>query len=111
VVDDEPAVVEVLTRFLEKAGHRVAGAGSAEAAVAALQKETYDFVLLDLVLPDITGLQSLARLKKLTPAPIHVMSGLNDSETKGDALLLGATGFFGKPLDLPAVLAAIDKLP
>ena len=43
--------------------------------------------------------------------PIHVMSGMNDGETRKDALLLGASGFFGKPLEIPAILAAIEALP
>lgn len=111
MVDDEPAAVEMLARFLENNGHRAVGAGSAEAALESLKKGTYDFVLLDLILPGLTGLQALAELKKNTTAPIHVMSGLNDSETKADALLLGAAGFFGKPLDLGAVLSAVNQLP
>ena len=111
MVDDEPAAVEILTRFLEANGHRVQGAGSAEAALEALQGGTFDLVLLDLVLPGLTGLQALAEMKKLTRVPIHLMSGLNDPETRKDALLLGASGFFGKPLELAAVLAAVDALP
>jgi DNA-binding response OmpR family regulator len=111
VVDDEPAAVEILTRFMEAKGHAVEGAGSAEAAAEALRRGAYDFVLLDVVLPGRTGMQALAELRTLTRAPIHVMSGLNDEETRKDILLLGASGFFGKPLDLPAILAAIDALP
>jgi len=111
VVDDEPAAVEMLARYLETGGHRAEGAASAEDALEALKKRTYDLVLLDLILPGLTGLQALSALKKLTRAPIHIMTGLNDGETKKDALLLGADGFFGKPLDLPAVLAAVNALP
>jgi DNA-binding response OmpR family regulator len=96
---------------MEASGHRADGAGSAEAAADALRRGTYDFVLLDVVLPGRTGLQALAELRTLTPAPIHVMSGMNDDEMRKDALLLGATGFFGKPLDLAAILAAIAALP
>lgn len=111
VVDDEPASVEILARLLEARGHRVAGAGSAEAAAAALRRESYDFVLLDVVLPGRTGMQALAELRTLTRAPIHAMSGLNDEETRKDILLLGAAGFFGKPLDIESILAAIEALP
>ena len=111
MVDDEPAAVEMLARFLENAGHRVEGAGSAEAAVAALKHGSFDLVLLDLILPGQTGLQALAELQKLTRAPIHVMTGLNDAETRKDVLLLGASGFLGKPLDLAEVQAAVAALP
>lgn len=111
VVDDEPAAVEILTRYMEANGHRVDGAGSAEAAIEALRGGAYDLVLLDVVLPGRTGMQALAELRTLTAAPIHIMSGLNDEETRKDAMLLGASGFFGKPLDLAAILAAVAALP
>jgi DNA-binding response OmpR family regulator len=111
VVDDEPSAIEILSRFLETKGHRVTGAGSAEAAADALRRESFDLVLTDVVLPGKTGLQALAELRSLTRAPIHVMSGLNDDEMRKDAELLGADGFFGKPLDLDAVVAALDALP
>jgi DNA-binding response OmpR family regulator len=111
VVDDESVAIDILTHFLEAKGHRVDGAGSAEEAVDILRRNSYDFVLLDNVLPGRTGLQALAELKTLTRAPIHMMSGMNDGDMRQDALLLGANGFFGKPLDLPAILAAIEALP
>lgn len=111
VVDDEAPVVEILVRCLGAKGHRVTGAGSAEAAADALRRGAHDFVLLDVVLPGLTGLEALAQLRTLTRAPIHVMSGQNDSDMRMDALLLGASGFFGKPLDIAAILAAVDALP
>ncbi|MFI5362946.1 MAG: response regulator [Elusimicrobiota bacterium] len=111
IVDDEPAAVEILLRFLSLKGHRPAGAGSAEEAVDVLRRAACDFVLLDIVLPGRTGLQALAELRTLTKAPIHMMSGQNDAEMRKDAMLLGASGFFGKPLDLEAILAAVDALP
>lgn len=111
VVDDEPATVEIIHRFLGAKGHRVVGAGSAEDAAAALRAGSFDFVLLDVCLPGRTGLQALAEMRKLTPAPIYVMSGMNDDESQKDALLLGAKGFFGKPIDFGAIVAAVDALP
>ena len=111
VVDDEETSVEIIIRFVEHAGHRAVGAGDAELAVAALKQGRFDLILLDLILPGRTGLQAMAEMKSLTRAPIYAMSGLSDPETRKDALLLGATGFFGKPLDLAKVLAVIAALP
>jgi two-component system phosphate regulon response regulator OmpR len=111
VVDDEPTSVEIFSRYMGTKGHRVVGAGSAEEAMDALRGGAFDLILLDIVLPGITGLQALAQLRRLTAAPIHIMSGQNDDDTRQDALLLGASGFFGKPLDLSAIVAAIEALP
>lgn len=109
VVDDEKPSVEVIIRYLGAKGHRVVGAGSAEEAEELLRRGAFDFVLLDIVLPGRTGLQALTGFRGLTKAPIHVMSG--DDEARRDALLLGARGFFVKPMDLAEVAAEIDKLP
>jgi two-component system response regulator PfeR len=105
-VDDEPMNVEILARYLESKGHRVTGAGDSEQALAALRAGTFDLVLVDLVLPGRTGLEALPDLSALTRAPLYLMSGQNDAETRRDALLLGAAGFLPKPIDL-AVLAEI----
>lgn len=111
VVDDEPPNVEVLLRVLANEGHAATGAESAEAAAAFLETGAYDFVLLDHVLPGTTGMQSLGRLRALTKAPIYLMSGYSDDDTRQDALLLGATGFMAKPLDVTALLAVLEALP
>jgi DNA-binding response OmpR family regulator len=110
-VDDEPMNVEILARFLEAKGHAVVGAGDCDAAVAALRERRFDLLLVDLVLPGRTGLEAIPEFSALTQAPIHIMSGLNDPDTRRDSLLLGAAGFLPKPLDLEQVCALIDALP
>ena len=111
VVDDEAAHVEVLLRALEMKGHDGAGAPSVEEAAKLLAAGPFDFVLLDHVLPGKTGMESISRLKTLTRAPIHIMSGYSDDDTRRDAELLGADGFQGKPLDLDVLYAALAALP
>ena len=111
VVDDEKPALEILTRYFALKGHRVTGAGSAEAAEDALRRETFDLVLMDIVLPGRTGLQALADFRKLTKAPLHIMSGDDEEETRRSAQLLGAAGFIPKPLDLAAIAAVIEALP
>jgi DNA-binding response OmpR family regulator len=111
VVDDEKPSVEILARYFALKGHRVKGAGSAEAAEELLRRETFDLVLMDIVLPGRSGLQSLAVFRKLTNAPLHIMSGDGDDEARKGAMLLGAAGFFPKPLDLAEIVAVLDALP
>ncbi len=110
VVDDEPPSVEVIARILTARGHAVTGAASAEEALEFLKNDSFDLVLLDLVLPGMTGLQALAPMNTLTKAPIHIMSGQTDDGTRYDALLLGAAGFLPKPLDLKSLQALVDAL-
>lgn len=111
VVDDERPNIEILARTLAAKGHATIAAESAEEALAALASTTCDLVLLDQVLPGATGMQSLGKLAALTRAPIYMMSGNSDDETQLDAKLLGAKGFFAKPLDINEILAVIAALP
>jgi len=111
VVDDEPAIIEILLRSLETQGHAGKGAESAEEAAAALSAGTYDLVLLDHVLPGVTGMQALGKLRGLTKAPVYIMSGYTGDDTRQDVMLLGATGFLPKPLALADLLAVIAALP
>lgn len=111
VVDDEGSNVEILLRCLAQQGHTGVGAGSAEGAVQALERGAFDLVLLDHVLPGETGMQALPRLRALTAAPIHIMSGFSDDETRRDAELLGAAGFLPKPIELDSLFALLRALP
>ena len=111
LVDDEPALTEVLSRAFASKGHRADSADSAEAAERALDGAVYDLVLLDHVLPGATGMQALGSLRAKTKAPIHLMSGYTDDDTRRDAELLGATGFLPKPIDVAVVLALAAALP
>lgn len=108
IVEDDRPSLEVVTRILAGRGHSVTGAGSAEEALAALDGASFDIVLLDLVLPGMTGLQALAEIKRRTAADVHLMSGQTDEDTRQDALLLGAASFLPKPLDLKTVAALVD---
>ena len=111
IVDDEPAIIEVLLRALAVKGHVARTVDNAEDAAGVLAESPCDLVLLDHVLPGATGMQSLGRLRALTRAPIYLMSGHSDDDTRADALLLGATGFLAKPFDVQEIYALIDALP
>lgn len=111
VVDDETSAREIMTRVLERKGHRVACAASAEEAEPLLRRGSFDIVLLDHVLPGVSGMQALQTFRPLTKAPIYVMSGYTDPEFRKDALLLGAAGFLPKPLDFVALEALLEALP
>lgn len=111
MVDDERASLEILLRCLRQKGHTGVGADSAEEAARALAAGAFDLVLLDHVLPGQTGMQAIPRLRALTRAPIHIMSGYSDDETRRDAVLLGASGFIPKPIEFEAVSSLLESLP
>lgn len=109
MVDDERSCVPAMRRLFARAGYTLIAVGSAEEALTRTQTETFDAVLLDVSLPGMTGLEAITELGRRSDAPVFVMSGHSDDEMKKDALLLGAAGFFRKPLDFKEAVAAMDR--
>ena len=110
IVDDEAIVREILSRQLKAWGHEVILAASAEEALTLLEKEEADAVLLDNVLPGMTGLQALAEVRKRSRAAVILMTGHFDTEFEKDALLLGAAAVLAKPLDAEALRRTLESL-
>ena len=109
IVDDEATIVEVLTRHLEDRGYQVGAAASAEAALALLDQGPADVILLDNVLPGMTGMEALAQIRRRSAAPVILMTGHFDEEFRRDARLLGAADILAKPFDVEAVAALLAR--
>lgn len=109
LIEDEPVVVRMIARYLADAGHSVASAGNAEEGIERLQVERPDFVLLDLELPGMTGVEAIPLIKERCNSPILIISGYADDELRRDLLSLGAQGVFAKPLNFQKLLAALQS--
>jgi two-component system nitrogen regulation response regulator NtrX len=109
VVDDEPNIRRMLAALLEEEGHVVAAAGTVAEAVAALPGVAPDVVLLDLMLPDGSGMDVLERMRRQDPTvPVVMMSGRATLSDAVRATRLGAFHFIEKPLSPEAVLLTVD---
>ena len=110
VVEDDTDVVLVLRRILERFGHVVTHAGSAEAALAAIKGGGFDAVLLDNGLPGAMGITALPELVAAASAPVIMMTGHPNEDVRQDALLLGAKALIGKPFDAGEIEALLLKV-
>ena len=100
VVEDELKFSGALKAFFEQRGFRVATASTAQAALDQWQQFPADVVLLDLKLPDRSGLEVLSQLKGQSPnVRVIVLSGLLDQETIQEAFHRGASEYLTKPVD------------
>ena len=108
VVEDDPDINKLLCRILEGAGYacRPAFSGS-EAALWAGQYE-YDLVLLDLMLPGLTGEEFISQMRSKKTMPIIVLSAKAGLEDRVNVLRLGADDFIPKPFDNDEVLARVE---
>jgi two-component system response regulator AtoC len=110
LVEDDLSFAKHLARFLVKEGHEVEHASSGEDGVRLFQDKTPDIVLLDLMLPDIGGLQVLEQIKKLDDSSaVIVMTAHGSITTAVDAIHLGALDYITKPIDLEALEIKLDQ--
>jgi two-component system KDP operon response regulator KdpE len=104
-VDDEPQILRLLTIALEANGYRVSTAASGQEALAVAAQQHHDLILLDLGLPDMTGLQVLKQLREWTQAPVIIITVHEAAAEKIEALDLGADDYVTKPFNTGELLA------
>ena len=113
VAEDDADLRGVLTASLTKSGHRVVAARDGAEALAAVEREHIDVLVLDLMMPNIDGFEVLARLKELRNGesiPVIVVSGTDRSSTELQALRLGANVYLSKPIDSAGLAEEVTKL-
>lgn len=97
ITEDEKPMGRALQIKFEKNGFSVTSANDGEEALAFLEKETFDVILLDLIMPKINGFKVLETLKDQgIKTPVCVMTNLSQEEDKEKAMKLGARDFFVK---------------
>jgi adenylate cyclase len=113
VVDDNAFNREVLVRRLERQGHTVAEAVNGRDALEKLAAEHFDLVLLDILMPEMDGLEALARLKadvKLRHLPVIMISALSDIDRVAHCLQVGADDYLPRPYNATILRARVDAL-
>ena len=107
VVDDEQQILRALRTSLRGAGYEVETAETAEAALAAAAMRPPDAVILDLVLPDGTGIDVCRELRKWSSAPVILLSAVGEEREKIAALDAGADDYVTKPVGIDELLARL----
>jgi len=109
VVDDEAAMREVLSARLEKKGFAVVTAETGGEAHSLLEEHPPDVVISDVVLPDLSGLDLLRKLKSGNPhRPVILITAYGTVDSAVEAIKRGATDFLTKPIDHDKLLAIIE---
>ena len=110
IVDDNPEFARMAERFLEHQGFRIAIADSGYKAVEKIQSEPQDLVLLDLKLPDVTGMEVLKRIKEINDdVAFIIITGYGGEQVAIDFMKAGALDFLSKPIDNEILLKTIKN--
>ena len=110
VVDDEASMREYLRTLLEVDGYAVDTAANGPEAIARVQERAPDVTLLDIVMPQMDGIQTLSQLRRLHPElKVIILSCLNDTHKVVEAMRLGATDYVTKPFQKGDLDAALES--
>jgi DNA-binding response OmpR family regulator len=107
VADDEPMVRDVLARYLEQDGFRVRAAADGETALAAMEDDGADLVLLDLMVPRVDGFEVFRRIREARPVPVIMLTARGDETDRIVGLELGADDYIAKPFSPREVVARV----
>jgi DNA-binding response OmpR family regulator len=108
VIDDHAMNRDLLTRYLKREGHTAATAENGRQGLAMMIMRKFDLVLLDLMMPEMTGFEVLQRMREdedLARIPVVVISALEDTESAARSIELGAEDYLTKPIN-PVLLKA-----
>ncbi|MDF2543970.1 MAG: DNA-binding response regulator [Herbinix sp.] len=110
VVEDNEDINTILRRYLERDGYQAIGAFSGTEAKLQLSINSFDLILLDLMIPGITGEELIKEIRLTSQTPIIVISAKSTLEDKVNALKSGADDYMVKPFEKEEVLARVGAL-
>ena len=112
LVDDDPKQVKLLSLRLANEGYRVLAAQSGEQALETIKLEKPALVLLDILMPDLNGIEVLKKIKKIdSNIPVAMVTSIWDDEEGKRAFEAGAYEYITKPVDIEHLkLAVLTKL-
>ncbi len=113
VVDDEPDLVELISYNLERQGHVVISAGDGEAALALARSRSPDLVVLDVMMPALSGIEVARRLRSRTETasmPIIMLTARTDETHEIEGLGAGSDDYITKPFSMRVLMARIEAV-
>ncbi len=111
VIDDERAIAESCSRALSRQGHRVRACSDSEQGLAEALTGKYDVLFLDLMMPKVTGLEILKRMRAAgVSTEVVVMTAYSTVESAVEVMKAGAADYLSKPFSPPELLMVLEKV-
>ncbi|MTK10866.1 MAG: response regulator transcription factor [Clostridiaceae bacterium] len=110
VVDDEPKIVEVVEAYLKKEGFNVLTAEDGEKALKLFKNEVIHLVVLDLMLPKISGEEVCNRIRATSDVPIIMLTAKSEEDDKVEGLAIGADDYLTKPFSARELVGRVKAL-
>ena len=110
LIEDDPRLARMVEDYLGGAGYRVSCAGTGGAGLAAAERESFDAIVLDLMLPDIDGLEVCQRIRARNQTPILMLTARGDAMDRIIGLEMGADDYLPKPFEPRELLARLKAV-
>ena len=110
VVDDEPKILEVVSAFLRSKGYQVYTAECGQTALEIFEKQNIALILLDLMLPDMSGEEICRSIRRKSRVPILMLTAKVDEASQINGLSIGADDYIGKPFSLKVLAARVETV-
>lgn len=108
VVDDENSIVDLLCVFIENEGHKVTGFSNSKVALEYLENNIVDALILDIMMPEIDGLEILKNVRKKYDYPVILLTAKTNQSDVLKGLYLGADDYIKKPFDNLELIARLN---
>lgn len=109
-VDDDVEILDLLTKFFRQHGYGVWTAGDGAAMFSLLQQETFDLIVLDVMLPNEDGFSLCRRLRTTSRMPIIMLTAMGDHTDRVVGLEIGADDYLSKPFNARELLARVKAV-
>ena len=109
-VDDEPMMLDLLSLYLSPLGYHCIKKESGLEALKFLKSNTVDLILLDIMMPDMSGLEACQEIRKNWDIPIIMLTALGDKTDIVRGLNIGADDYISKPFDEEELVARIEAV-
>ena len=110
LIEDDPRLAEMVSEYLGEAGFHVSTAATGGAGLAQLGREPYDALVLDLMLPDIDGLEVCRQLRSTSDTPVLMLTARGDTMDRVVGLEIGADDYLPKPFEPRELLARLRAI-
>ena len=107
VIDDDANINQLMVDVFSKAGYCCSQAFSGSEALLILEKQSFDLIILDLMIPGVSGDEFLKRIRPNCDTPVIVVSAKDELDSKVDMLSLGADDYITKPFEIRELLVRV----
>ncbi len=110
LVDDDLETRQLVSLMFANSGHKLLVTGHGKSAMTLLEHEKVDLILLDIMMPELDGLMMLEMVRRVSAAPVLMLTALSDPRIMEQSFLLGADDYLTKPFTKAKLLDRVDRL-